>query len=128
MRNLVLLCSTVAAGFVLLGFALFVVDELSAGSRATIVRLETGSRPAPSGRAERDRERASGGLRETIADVNDVLLAPFAGVTAASESTWARRGVPTLLGLLAYGLLLRMLAGYLPAARGPQPQGWEVPR
>jgi hypothetical protein len=128
MRNVVLLASTIATAFVLLGFGLFALDEVSAGSRATIERLDGGHRPAPGETGERTREGASGGPRELIADVNDVLLSPFAGVAAGSDSSWVRHGVPALLGLLAYGLLLRLLAGYLPAAHGPAPRGWEVPR
>jgi hypothetical protein len=125
MRNAVLLASTVATAIVAVAFGMFALDEVGDGSRAQLARLD--GRPAPTAADERAREAASGGPREAIADANDVLLAPFSGVTASSGSSWARHGVPALLGLLAYGVLLRMLAGYLPARR-PAPQGWQVPR
>jgi hypothetical protein len=42
-----------------------------------------------------------------------VLLAPFSDVVSSNDS-WVIRGVPTLLGLLVYGLGLGMLANFLP--------------
>ncbi len=90
-------------------FALFVVDESrDASSRAQ-------AEIAGTARQEHARERAHGRVREAIDDADDVLLQPFAGLADGSSSQWVRRGVPTLLGLLVYGLGGAYLARY---ARG----------
>jgi PleD family two-component response regulator len=62
------------------------------------------------------RQRQHGKVREAIDDANDVLTQPFAGVVD-SGSIWAKRGVTTLLALLAYGVIARILIGYLPGRR-----------
>jgi hypothetical protein len=41
-----------------------------------------------------------------------VLVAPFAALVSGSESSWVRRGVPTLIALLVYGFGLSFLARY----------------
>ena len=110
-----------ATGIVLLGFALFAVDEMDRGSQnqqnALAAELESASEsPAvisPDPREERMREQRNGDFREAIDDANDVLLAPFAGLVD-SENAWVANGVPTILGLLVYGLLLGLVANMLP--------------
>ncbi|MDQ4040921.1 MAG: hypothetical protein M3141_04140, partial [Actinomycetota bacterium] len=70
--------------------------------------------------------------REAVDDVNDVLLMPFAGLAGDTRSSWARRAIPALAGLLVYGLGLAYLARRLdvrshtlvrhtPAAAPPPP-------
>lgn len=79
-------------------FVLFAIDESrDASSRAQAQIAGTAGQ-------ERARERAHGRVREAIDDANDVLLEPFAGVSDGSSSRWLRRGVPTVLGLLVFGL------------------------
>ena len=99
---------------------MFAADEMQRGSDAQRSRLagEPGD-PSPSAMAERDRERTHGPVREAVDDANDLLLAPFAGVTS-SRNRWVQRGVPALLALLVYGAGLTLLANYLPKphARG----------
>ena len=98
------------------GFVLFAVDDFDRASDATRSRISGDASavdPTPAG--ERERERRHGAFREAVDDVNDVLLRPFAGVAENADSRWLRRGVPTLLGLLAYGLVLGFAARY---ARG----------
>ena len=110
-----------ATAIVLLGFALFAVDEMDRGSQnqqsALASELESASEsPAvisPDPREERMREQRNGDFREAIDDANDVLLAPFAGLVD-SENAWVANGVPTILGLLVYGLLLGLVANMLP--------------
>jgi hypothetical protein len=104
-----------ASLFLLAGWSLFAVDEVrSASDRTTeqIAGAQAASRPGPSPREERARERAHNPVRETIDDVNDVLLAPMAFLTEDSESTWARRTAPALAALLVYGFGLAFLARY----------------
>jgi hypothetical protein len=48
-----------------------------------------------------------------------VLLRPFAGVSDTADSRWVRRGIPALLGLFVYGVLLGYVARYGKARVGP---------
>ena len=77
-------------------------------------RPRTSASPTP--RTERARERAHGKVREAIDDADDVLVEPFSGVIT-SGSIWAKRAVTTLLALLVYGLLARVLIAYIPGRR-----------
>jgi hypothetical protein len=122
MAGLLRLVSTVATVLVALGFVLFAVDATGKGSAETVARIED------PGADERTREAKSGGFRELVDDANDVLLAPFDGVVASSGSEWVRHGVSALLGLLAYGLALRLLANAVPRPRRHEPLGWDTPR
>lgn len=104
-------CATV----VVLSFAMFAVDELGKGSDRQIGKVdeaETNS-PDPAASTERRREREHGPVREAVDDANDLLLKPFAGV-AESSDVWVARGVPALIGVLLYGLLLVMLSRSVP--------------
>jgi hypothetical protein len=113
-----------ASGLVLLGFALFAVDEMKRGSQNQQNALqsalgdadESPAGIASSAREERLREQRNGDLRELIDDANDVLLAPFADLVD-SENAWVANGVPAILGLLVYGLLLGLVANMLPKQR-----------
>ena len=118
------LLAILASGIVLLGFAFFAVDEMNRGSQnqqnalASELRAEAENPAmiAPNPREERLRERRNGDFRELIDDANDVLLAPF-GHVVDSPNVWVDNGVPTLLGLLLYGLLLGLVANMLPKHR-----------
>ncbi len=110
----VVLSLIVAAGFVL--FAMDDFDRASSSSRSRIAGDPAATDPTPAG--ERERERRNSKAREAIDDANDVLLRPFAGVSQHADSRWVRRGVPALLGLLTYGVLLGFLARYTKAHGG----------
>jgi hypothetical protein len=108
----------VASAIVLVSFGLFALDETrdAAKQSATAVAGLDATRTAdPSPTEERARERAHGSVREAIDDADDVLVAPFAPITANTESSWAARGIPTLLALVIYGFGLGFLARF---ARG----------
>jgi hypothetical protein len=110
--------AVVAGAIVLLSFALFAIDETrdaSEQSAQAIAGLEATRASDPSAGQERARERAHSGTRELIDDADDVLVAPFASIVTSSESSWVRRGIPTLLALVVYGFGLSFLARY---ARG----------
>jgi hypothetical protein len=92
-------CASIALSFVL--FATEQAGDASQGQVSAVVD--------PGGATERQRESHHTKPRETIDDVNDVLLRPFAA-PLSSDNVWVKRGVPTLLGLLVYGLLLLYLA------------------
>ena len=108
---------------VVLGFAMFAIDEIDKGSKTQQAKLErelgapttpTRSRPTP--RRRRARERDHGAVREAIDDANDVLLAPFVDLVD-SDSAWVNHGIPALLALLIYGFGLGLLANMLPKQR-----------
>ena len=101
--------SLLLTGAVLLGFALFAIDQVDSASRTQRDRIAGVRRADPDRRQEQARERRHGAVREAIDDVNDVLLRPFAELTDA-RNPWVHRLVPLGLALLVYGLGLSMLA------------------
>ena len=113
------LLAVAASVVIALGFALFVLDEMDGASKGQQQALaeQTGVpdpvdvAPAPEEEAARASQNTS--IREAIDDANDLLLQPF-GDLVNSDSNWVTRGVPTLLGLLVYGLGLGLLANFLP--------------
>lgn len=107
--------SVLLSAFVLLGFSLFAIDETRAASEQSKAQIEgkaAATYAAPERPRERARDRAHGGLREFVDDVNDVALTPFAPLTDGSDTAWVRRGIPALLALFAYGFGLAMLARF----------------
>ena len=89
--------AVVAGAIVLLSFALFAIDETRDFSQAS--------------------QDAVAGLDATRSaePTADILVAPFAGIVSGSQSSWVRRGVPSLLALIVWGFGLSFLARY---ARG----------
>jgi hypothetical protein len=124
MGSAIRIVAILSSGIVLLGFALFAVDEMNRGSQnqqnalASELRSEAENPAviAPSPREEMLREKRNGDVRELVDDANDVLLMPFANVVE-SDNVWVQNGVPTLLGLMLYGLLLGVVANMLPKQR-----------
>ena len=103
-----------------IGFTLFALEDIGRASEQSEHRVAgyTAANPSPAG--EQERERRHSDVREAIDDANDVLLSPFAGITANDPSRWARRGVPALLGLLVYGCGLGYRARWMTARGGPR--------
>ena len=116
LQSLVRWASTAAAVILVASFGLFAVEQAKGGSKQEVNRLEGINQPAPSPASERERQAQHGDVREAIDDADDILVAPFSGIID-SGSIWAQRGVTTLLGLLAYFVLLRILAGYIPGRK-----------
>jgi hypothetical protein len=122
MGSLIRFVAIAISGIVVLGFALFAVDETGKGSQAQQDKLERelGHAPndlvAPSAHDEAFREAHQGKVHETVDDVNDVLLRPFVDLVD-SDSAWVNHGIPALLALLIYGFGLGMLANMLPKQR-----------
>jgi hypothetical protein len=106
--------------FIAIGFMLFALEDIDRASTGTQNRIAGYSATSPTPAGERERERRHGQVREIIDDVNDQLLAPFAGISDNADSRWARRGIPSLLGLLVYGFGLGYLARFM-TARGGSP-------
>jgi hypothetical protein len=107
------LVAFLASACVALGFVLFASDESREASRSSqeAIAGRSASRSTdPTPRQERARERAHSDAREAVDDVNDVLLSPFTFAEPDTDDRWARRGVPTLVALLVYGVGLGFLA------------------
>jgi hypothetical protein len=104
----------VACLFVVLGWALFAIDQARGASAASVAGIRgdptTYANPTPD--QERVREKVHSKPREFVDDVNDVLLAPFAWLTDQSGSQWVRRSIPALLALIVYGFGLGFLARF----------------
>ncbi len=112
---------------ILVSFGLFAVDEIRGGSESQQEKVRDSrigpdrrargadepKKVAPVEPAERRRERDHGAVRELIDDADDLILSPFAGIVD-SGSIWVQRLVPGAIGLLLYGLLLTIAAGFLP--------------
>jgi hypothetical protein len=119
MGSLIRAAAIVTSAIVLLGFAVFAVDEMDRGSQTQQARLDRelgNAAVAPGPEAENAREAEHGTVREAIDDANDVLLRPFSDLVDSSNA-WVERGVPALLGLLVYGFGLGLLANLLPKQR-----------
>lgn len=106
---------------VVLGFAVFAIDEADKGSKTQQAKLArelgTTSTPVdPNARQEAAREADHGAVREAVDDANDVLLRPFVALVD-SDNGWVNHGIPALLALLIYGFGLGMLANMLPRQR-----------
>jgi hypothetical protein len=99
------MAAIIASVFVALGWGLFAIDQARGASHRSVAGIAgdptTFADPTP--RQERQREKVHGTVREFIDDVNDVLLAPFAGIVHGSDSEWVRRSIPALIALLVYG-------------------------
>jgi hypothetical protein len=116
MGSLIRAAAIVTSAIVLLGFAVFAVDEMDRGSQTQQARLDRelgNAAVAPGPEVENAREAEHGTVREAIDDANDVLLRPFSDLVDSSNA-WVERSVPALLGLLVYGLGLGLLANLLP--------------
>ena len=124
MGSAIRLLALLASGIVLLGFALFALDEMKRGSQnqqnalASELKADADDPAliAPGPREEMLRERRNSAFRESIDDAGDVLLLPFRNVID-SDNVWVEHGVPTLLGLLLYGLVFGLVANLLPKQR-----------
>ncbi|MDQ3723121.1 MAG: hypothetical protein M3376_08665 [Actinomycetota bacterium] len=105
-----------------IGFTLFALEDIGRASATSEQRIAGYTATSPSPAGVRERERRHSRPREIIDDATDVLLSPFAGITADASSRWARRGVPALLGLLVYGFGLGYLARFMTARGGSRPR------
>ena len=93
-----------SCAIIALSFVLFASEQASDASHGQVSAVVD-----PGGATERQRESHHTKARETIDDVDDVILRPFAA-PLTTDNVWVKRGVPTLLGLLVYGFLLLYLA------------------
>jgi len=105
--------SLFACGFVVLGFLFFATNQTSNASQNQVNSI-TGDKPNvkaeqltkvpnPPKAVEQVREQENDKFHEFVDDVNDVLLAPFTGISN-SKNIWVLRLIPLGLALLIYGL------------------------
>ncbi|HMJ33835.1 MAG TPA: hypothetical protein VK501_07950 [Baekduia sp.] len=109
------LAAIICSLLVVAGWGWFAADETGAASRDTQAEIagQVATRTVdPDPDQERAREQAHGKVHEYVDDANDVLLRPFAAVTADSSSKWLRRSIPALLALVVYGFGLGLLARF----------------
>ena len=111
LQTLIRWASTIACLIIIASFGLFAINEAKGSSRQEVQRLG-GSRPGQPTASK----KPEGQPRRAIDDADDFLTRPFKHVVT-SGSMWAKRGVTTLLGLLLWGVVLRLVAAYLPARR-----------
>jgi hypothetical protein len=116
LQSLLRWASNIACAVLIVSFGLFAIEQAKGGTKQQENKVEGINQPAPSQQTERQRQKEHGKVREAIDDVDDILIQPFSGVVN-SGSIWAKRGVATLLALLVYGVLARILIGYLPGRR-----------
>jgi len=121
LERLLRVAATACSLLVLAGWSLFAVDEVRSASDATVAELASKDRAGidPTPADERQRERLNHATRESVDDVNDVLLAPFTAFVDGAGSQWVQRSVPALLGLLLYGFGLGYLARYARSRPAP---------
>ena len=112
MATLLRIAAVVICSIIALGFLTFAVDESDRASKAQVTAIDPQ-------RAEAAREKKAGPVTEAINDANDFFLAPFDDVTD-SRNAWVQHLVPTVLGLLMYGLGFALLANYLPKPKRAQ--------
>jgi hypothetical protein len=132
MGSVIRFVAVATSAVILLGFGLFAVDEIDRGSKTQQQALadelsSTQSDPgaiAPAPADEQAREQQHSSAREAVDDANDVLLGPFVDLID-SDSAWVNHGVPTLFGLLLYGVGLGFLANMLPRQRA-HGQDWRA--
>lgn len=114
-----------ASALVALSFLLFAIDQTRESSQGQVRAVEGNhvkvtqaaiDHPNPTPAAERAREARHSQAREAIDDVNDLLVSPFSNLVD-TNSQWAQRAVPGILGLLLYGLGGLMLANFIPQRR-----------
>ena len=102
-----------ACAFVTLSFLFFAVNQTSTASKnqanaitgdAPEVKAESLTKlPNPPPGVEKVREQENDKFHEFVDDVDDVLLAPFTGISN-SNNIWVRRLIPLALALLIYGI------------------------
>jgi hypothetical protein len=116
-----------ACVLVVFGFAAFAVDEMRYGSETQQSKLaDQLNDPTRGASTEAKRAREHTKIREAIDDANDVLLAPFNPIVDSSQSIWVKRGVPALLALIAYGLLVALIANSLPRPKAHSGGDWRT--
>jgi hypothetical protein len=116
-----------ACALVVFGFVGFAADELRYGSETQQAKLaEDLNDPTAGANTEGKRAREHSKIREAIDDANDVLLAPFTPIVDSSQSIWVKRGVPALLALIAYGLLVALIANSLPKPKAHSGGDWRT--
>lgn len=110
-KRILLLVSTVCTLIVTASFVMFALEEAHAGTSTEQNKVAGIDQPDPSTQVEHQRARKHTKARELIDDANDFLTKPFDGITTSND-IWTQRGIPFVLALLLYFVVLRVIAGY----------------
>jgi hypothetical protein len=103
----IVLVALACSGLVLASFVMFTRDQLAGASQHQASEVSTGPTSQPA--APKPKQQAEPG--RFIVGAARTLTSPFASIVNSS-SAWVEHGIPTLLGLLVYGVGLGYLARY----------------
>lgn len=110
LRAVAVICTVIIG----LSWVMFATDQASKASNKTQQEIEDVGRPAVTtpGQpqpppAEKKKQTSP---RTVIDDAASALLRPFRPIVAGTDNVWAKRTLPTLIGILLYGFVLGMLA------------------
>jgi hypothetical protein len=107
-ERVVRLVAIVCTVLLLLSFGLFAIDELGGASKRQQQAL---AETQPSRPGELPQPARQHQPRRFIDGAARTLIEPFSGLTSSKER-WVNRTLPTLIGLLVYGLGLGVLSRY----------------
>jgi hypothetical protein len=111
--------STACCLIVIASFVVFVVNQSGAASRGQLRELGGSITPAtanatPSSAHSKDGSASASAtespLHKWLDNTAETLRSPFSSLTSSSHSEWYAQGIGTLLALLLYGFLLRLIA------------------
>jgi hypothetical protein len=108
LRRALVLTSLVCCALLLASFALFAHDQAAGASAHQQNELASAPAVAPSAPAA---SRPPGQPRRFIEGAASNLTAPFRSIVKSS-SPWVDHGLPTLFGLIVYGVGLGFLARF----------------
>jgi predicted PurR-regulated permease PerM len=121
MTSAIKLISKVICLVLVLSFVMFVVDELTvASANQTAVAGEHATTTVTRDAHGREINPNQTKMRKELDQINDTLTKPAEKLvtsTSGTTSPWVQRGVPFILGLLFFGLLLHMLANWFELSR-----------
>jgi len=103
-RTVAIVCTVL----LILSFGLFAVDQLGGASRHQQQALAEGQPSSPGALPQPGRQHQP---RRFIDGAARTLIQPFSSLTSSKEA-WVNRTIPTLIGLLLYGLGLGVLSRY----------------
>jgi hypothetical protein len=106
-ERVVRLVAIVCSLLILASFGLFAIDQFQGASRQQ-QQLAEGQTSSPGELPQPHRQHQP---RRFIDGAARTLIEPFSGLVS-SKSAWVNRTLPTVIGLLVYGLGLGMLSRY----------------
>lgn len=109
-RAAAVICSVIIG----LSWVMFATDQASKASNKTQQQIENANTSTvttpgqPQAPAPVKKKETS--PRTVIDDAASALLRPFRPIVAGTDNAWAKKTLPTLIGLVLYGFVLSMVA------------------